>query len=158
MARTSHYLIMLHTFKPQERSQSFTYGKPVNKTRSMVPSKSESPLLSIPQPHFSPSSHALLLQLPLLSCPCTTPSSTAPFHTFTPIYPRDMTICPHLTWLIQSWSIYLLLLWWRLRFLGAADNSSGLSFTFTCLHKAKALPSLLAMPFLTPTRKWSALD
>lgn len=122
---------MLHTFKPQERSQSFTYGKPVNKTRSMVPSKSESPLLSIPQPHFSPSSHALLLQLPLLSCPCTTPSSTAPFHTFTPIYPRDMTIFPHLTWLIQSWSIYLLLLWLRLRFLGAADNSSGLSFTFT---------------------------
>lgn len=49
----------------------------VNKTRSMVPSESESPLLSIPQPHFSTPRHALLVQLPLFSCPCFTISTTS---------------------------------------------------------------------------------
>lgn len=137
---------LLHTFMPQKKNnektaarlKSFNSPKPVNKTRSMAPSESESPPLSIPQPHFFPPSHALLLQLPLCSCPCSSFFIIYLFphlHSHTPTEPHHFsTLSP---WLTGGLSIYLLVMWLRLRFLGAADNSGILPFTFSHAPSSK---------------------
>lgn len=142
---------LLHTFTPQKRCQGFNSPKPVNKTRSMVPSDSESPLLSIPKYHFSPPSHTLLSQLPLFLCPCSFYLSSAHFYTFIPIYSRDLTIFPHLSLTHSGLSIYLPVMCLFLRFLGAADNSGILPSLsdLIFLSTAKAWLPLLTMPFMT---------
>lgn len=110
----------------------FHSPKPVNKTRSMVPSESESPLLSISQPHFFPHSHSLLLQLPLFSCPCCCffypVLISTPLHSHISKRP-DYFSTLSLTHSVSS--IYLLMLGLWLRFLGAADNSGVLPFTYS---------------------------
>lgn len=126
---------LLHTFTPQKHCQSFNSPKPLNKTRSMVPSESKSPLLSIPQPHFFPSSHALLSQLPLFSRPCSSFFIQCSFPhlqshiSWRPDYFSTLSLTH------PGLSIYLLVLWLWLRFLGAADNSGILPFTFTTQPK-----------------------
>lgn len=118
---------LLLTFTPQKRCRSFNSPKPVNKTRSMVPSES---LLSIPPLNVFQCSYTFLLQPPLFSCTCSFLSS-AYFHTFILIYSRDLTIFPHFPWLTPTCLFYLLVLWFWLKCLGAADNSDVFPFTFS---------------------------
>lgn len=74
----------------------------------------------------------------------------------TPSFPYILETWPFFLSLTHSaMSIYLLVLWLWLRFLGA-DNSPPSALTF--LHTAKAWPSLLTALFLTPTWNWSAID
>lgn len=158
MAWASHYLrgvliarfiLLLH-----KNAASSNSPKPVNKTRLMVSSESESPLLSIPQPLSFPPSHALFLQSPLFPCPSSSLISSAHFHTFHPINPRDLGHFSTLSPTHSGLSIYLLVLCLRLRLLGggAADNSGILPFTFSphLPPHSQSMAITFALVFLTP--------
>lgn len=134
--QASHYLtgsliacFILSHHKNAARSGG---AETVNKTRSMVPSELESPLLSVPQPPFLPPTHAPLLQLSFtLTLVLFLFIKSSPH-----VYPRepDRTSARSETW--SCLSIDLLVVWLWQRFLGANDNHRPPVLTF--LHRAMA--------------------